>query len=83
MKHAPIRRRDVRDVVNRLEGLYYARRRKSQDRPPEFEHLKLVDYGYQDGLRCAMQLLDGLLNREAVSDSDTEEGNEHDAGRSD
>lgn len=83
MKHAPIRRRDVRDVVNLLEGLYYASRRKSQNRPPEFEHLKLVDYGYQDGLRYAMQLLDGLLNREAVSDSDTEEGNEHDAGRSD
>ena len=71
MKHASIRRRDVRDVVNRLEGLYYASRRKSQDRPPEFEHLKLVDYGYQDGLRCAMMLLNGLLKREAVSDSDT------------
>ena len=74
MKHAPIRRRDVRDVVKRLEYLYNASLRKSQDRPPEFEHLKLVDYGYQDGLRCAMQLLDGLLKREAVSDSDTEEG---------
>ena len=74
MKHAPVRRRDVRDVVNRLEGLYYASRRKSQDRPPEFEYLKLVDYGYQDGLRYAMMLLYGLLNREAVSDSDTEEG---------
>lgn len=74
MKHAPIRRRDVRDVVNRLEGLYNASLRKSLSRPPEFEHLKLVDYGYQDGLRCAMMLLDGLLKREVVSDSDTEEG---------
>ena len=74
MKHAPIRRRDVRDVVKRLEYLYNASLRKSQDRPPEFEHLKLVDYGYQDGLRCAMMLLDGLLKREVVSDSDTEEG---------
>ena len=73
MKHAPIRRRDVRDVVNRLEGLCYASRRKSQDRPPEFEHMKLVDYGYQDGLRCAMMLLNGLLKREAVSESDTRE----------
>lgn len=78
MKHTPIRRRDVRGVVNRLEGLYYASRRKSQDRPPEFEHLKLVDYGYQDGLRYAMMLLNGLLNREAVSESDTEEGSEDD-----
>ena len=68
----------MRDVVNRLEGLCYASRRKSQERPPEFEHLKLVDYGYQDGLRCAMMLLYGLLNREAVSDSDTEEGSEND-----
>lgn len=74
MKHAPIRRRDVRDVVKRLEYLYNASLRKSQDRLPEFEYLKLVDYGYQDGLRCAMMLLDGLLTREAVSDSDTGEG---------
>lgn len=73
MKHAPIRRRDVRDVVNRLEYLYNASLRKSQDRLPEFEYLKLMDHGYQDGLRCAMQLLDGLLKREAVSDSDTRE----------
>lgn len=73
MKHAPIRRRDVRDVVERLERSYYANRRKSQDRPPEFEYLTLVDHGYQDGLRYAMMLLDGLLKREAVSDSDAEE----------
>lgn len=74
MKHTPIRRRDVRDVVTRLEQLYNASLRKSLDRPPALEYLTLVDHGYQDGLRYAMMLLDGLLNREAVSESDTEEG---------
>ena len=76
MKHAPIRRRDVRDVVKRLEYLYNASLRKSQDRLPEFEYLKLMDHGYQDGLRYAMMLLDGLLKREAVSESDTGEEEE-------
>ena len=76
MKHAPIRRRDVRNVVKRLEYLYNASLRKSQDRLPEFEYLKLMDHGYQDGLRYAMMLLNGLLNREAVSESDTEEWEE-------
>lgn len=73
MKHAPIRRRDVQDVVKRLEYFYNASLRESQDRLPEFEYLKLMDHGYQDGLRYAMMLLDGLLKREAVSDSDTRE----------
>lgn len=34
MKHAPIRRRDVRDVVSQLEYLYNASLRKSLSRPP-------------------------------------------------
>ena len=76
MKHAPIRRRDVRDVVNRLERSYRDSQQKSMSRPATFEYMKPVDHGYQDGLRYAMMLLDGLLKREAVSESDTEEGSE-------
>ena len=78
MKHAPIRRRDVRDVVKRLEYLYHASQEKRMNRPPALEYLTLMDHGYQDGLRYSMMLLNGLLNREAVSESDTEEGSEDD-----